>query len=164
VSGRDSTTAYNQSSAFGATAVGQVVTLYDSILHDLRVAAAAVENGHIEKRVNASNHALIVMGELQSVLDFERGGQAARILNSFYNVARAMTTEASIADSREKFSELIAMFARLRAAWSHVERTVAPSEPPERPGSDSRPQPIFSPSAPVPLDSFDGPAHGGWKA
>jgi flagellin-specific chaperone FliS len=46
--------------------------------------------------VNAGNHALMVIGELQGVLDFERGGEAARRLQSFYKVTRAMTSEATI--------------------------------------------------------------------
>jgi flagellar secretion chaperone FliS len=160
----DSASAYNRSTAFGATAVGQVIALYDSILNDFRRAIAAVGSGEIERRVRASNHALVVIGELQSVLDFDRGGEAARHLNSLYNVARALITEASITNSHEKFLELISMFARVRAAWSHVERSVTASEPPDSPRSASRPERVFSPSAPVPPDSFEGPARGGWNA
>jgi flagellin-specific chaperone FliS len=40
--------------------------------------------------VNALNHALIVLGELQGVLDYERGGQVARNLSDFYTVGRVL--------------------------------------------------------------------------
>src|SRR5208283_4689994 len=103
------------------------VALYDTILRDLHRGIAAIEAGQIEKRVNATNHALTVIGELQGVLDFERGGEAARNLSNFYSVTRSMILEASMTSSREKFKELTAMFTRLRAAWSQVERTLAPS-------------------------------------
>jgi flagellar protein FliS len=144
----DSASAYYQSTAVGASAVGQVVALYDTILRDFHRAIAAIESEQIERRVNAGNHALMVIGELQGVLDFERGGEAARRLQSFYKVTRAMTLEASVRSSREKFLELISMFARLRGAWSKIERTVGFSEPTERLRIRSRPEGTISQSEP----------------
>ena len=159
---RDSASAYHQSTAVGASAVGQVVALYDTILRDFHRAIAAVEAGQIEQRVNAGNHALMVIGELQGVLDFERGGEAARRLQSFYKITRAMTLEASVHGSREKFQELISMFARLRAAWSKIERTMEFSEPTERLRNCSRPQGTFSQSEPSGENS--GGTGGRWSA
>ena len=144
----NSASAYRQATAVGASAVGQVVALYDTILRDFHRAIVAIESEQIEQRVNAGNHALMVIGELQGVLDFERGGEAARRLQSFYKVTRAMTLEASVRNSREKFLELIAMFARLRAAWSKIEGTVGFSEPTERLRISSRPEGTFSQSEP----------------
>jgi flagellar biosynthetic protein FliS len=161
---RDSASAYHRSTAFGATAVGQVIALYDTILRDLHQSIEAIDEKKIEKRVNASNHALIVIGELQGVLDFARGGAAARNLNSFYNVTRAMVTQASVRSSRETFQELIFMFVRIRSAWSQVERTIAPSEPIDGPRISSRPQQTFRQSVAIPTDIPEEPANGGWKA
>ena len=161
---RDSAFAYNQSAAFGASAVGQVVALYDTILRDLHRANAAIEAEHIENRVNATNHALIVIGELQGVLDFERGAEVARILDAFYNVTRAMITEASIMNSREKLQEVIYMYTRLRAAWSHVERTVKPSEPTERVRISSKPQSPISDGTTLPAKNTASSGSGGWSA
>jgi flagellar protein FliS len=146
MSAQDSASTYRQSTAVGASAVGQVVALYDTILRDFHRAIASIESEQIEQRVNAGNHALMVIGELQGVLDFERGGEAARRLQSFYKVTRAMTLEASVRSSREKFLELIVMFARLRAAWSKIEGTVGFSEPTERLRISSRPEGTFSQS------------------
>jgi flagellar secretion chaperone FliS len=161
---RDSAYAYFRSTASGATAVGQVVALYDIIVRDLRRALEAIGAKQIEARVNAANHALMVIGELQGVLDFERGGETARNLDRFYSVARVMLTDASIHSSSETFHELIAMFARLRRAWSQVERTVAPSEPTERLRISSKTQPAFSQNAASQLETSDGPGNGGWTA
>lgn len=161
---RDSASAYHQGTAFGASPVGQVIALYDMILHDLRRALSAVDAGQVVQRVNAANHALIVIGELQSVLDFERGGDAARNLDSFYRVSRALLTQASVTSSRERFAELISMFARLRAAWSRVEHSVAPSEPSELPRMFPKPQSAFPQNAPLPSESLENVPSGGWKA
>jgi flagellar protein FliS len=145
--------------------MGQVVALYDVIVRDLRRAVEAIGAQQIETRVNAANHALMVIGELQGVLDFEQGGETARSLNSFYSVARVMVSEASINGSRDKFQELIRMFARLRSAWSHVERTVTPCEPTERLRISSKTQPAgFSQSVTVPGEDSEGSGNGGWRA
>jgi len=161
---RDSASAYHQATAFGATAVGQVVALYDTILRDIHRAMAAMAAGHVEKRVNAVNHALLVIGELQGVLDFERGGDAARNLNSFYTVTRAMINEASVNTSREKFQEVVSMYTKLRSAWSRVEQTVTPSAPTERLRISSRPQPGFPQSLPDPPGDPSGSGTGSWSA
>jgi len=160
----DSAFAYHQTRAFGASPVGQVVALYDTIVRDLHGAIAAIEAGHIEKRVNAVNHALMVIGELQGVLDFERGGEAARRLNSFYNVTRAMVTEAGVMSSSEKLEELIAMFARLRAAWAQVERTLTPSEPTQEFRISSKPQAAIPQNVQVSAENSAGSVSKGWRA
>jgi len=161
---RNSASAYQETTAVGATAVGQIIALYDAILRDLRQALAAVEAGQIEQRVNSSNHALVVIGELQGVLDFERGGEAARHLKSFYNITRAMTREASVGSSREKFLKLISMFARLRAAWSGIENSIAPCEPKDRLRISSRTQHAVPRAAGYAPESPEGSGNGRWKA
>jgi flagellar secretion chaperone FliS len=144
--------------------VGQVVALYDAILRDLHRAAAAMGDGQIEARVNASNHALMIVGELQGVLDYERGGEVAEHLNNFYNVTRVMITVGSITSSAKKIREVIAMFTRLRSAWSQVERTVKPSEPKERIRISSRQQPAFSEAVTISSNKSTESGNGGWRA
>lgn len=152
---RDTAAAYQQSTAYAASSVGQVVALYDRILRDFRTAITAIGTGEIEHRVNSLNHALTIIGELQGVLDQERGGEAARNLDSFYTVTRGMVMEAGVKCSVERLQELVSMFARLRAAWAHVESTVAPSEPTERLRVSSQP--------PLP-DHRTGGETGSWRA
>ena len=164
MSTHDSAFAYHQSSAVGASPVGQVVALYDTILRDFHRAIAAIEAGQIEKRVNAANHALMVIGELQGVLDFERGEEVARRLNSFYDVTRPMITAACNNNSREKFQELIGMYTRIRAAWSQVERSVPASEPAQRLRVSSVPQGAFSQSTPAPPDTLGDAPRSNWSA
>jgi flagellar protein FliS len=160
----DTAFAYQQSTASAASSVGQVVALYDRILRDLRSAIAAIGAGQIENRVNSLNHALTIIGELQSVLDFQRGGEAARNLDSFYTITRGMVTEAGVTSSVDQLQELVSMFARIRAAWAHVERTVAPSEPTQRlrvsTQSQAQPSQNISPSP----EHSTGAETGGWRA
>jgi len=153
---------YQKMSAFGASPVGQVVALYDSILRDFHQALAAIEAADVERRVNVANHALTVIGELQGVLDFQRGGDAARNLSRFYTVTRPMIVEASLTSSREKFRELITLFTRIRSAWSQIERTVVPPVAPEaaRNALDA-PAPFVQKDGAAPLCE---PSRSGWRA
>jgi flagellar secretion chaperone FliS len=121
--------AYQKSAAHGASAVGQVVSLYDTILRDFRRALTAIEAGNIEARVFELNHALTVIGELQGVLDFQRGGEAAVVLERFYNVTRPMIVDANVCVSGKVIVELIEMYQTMRQAWDQVEQKLPHSEP-----------------------------------
>jgi len=113
---------YNQSSAHGASPLGLVVALYDTILRDLSRAGDAIAHGDVEKRTFELNHALRVIAELENVLDFEHGGDAARKLKNFYVVTRGMILDASVKNSREALSQLWNIFATVRKAWNQAEQ------------------------------------------
>lgn len=72
-------------------------------------------NDH-QARIFELNHAIIVLGELQNVLDFERGGEAARRLKSFYEAARTMILEVCVAPSEQGLKRLIEIFLPVRQA------------------------------------------------
>ncbi len=164
MSSNDSAFAYHQSTAFGASALGQVIALYDTILRDFHRATVAIAAGQIEKRVNALNHALIVVGELQGVLDYERGGHAARNLSDFYTVARGLILQTSMNGAREKLQELIGMFTRIRAAWAKAERNTGPSEPTQRLRVSSEPHSGIAKNPPTMADNSSGSNSGRWSA
>lgn len=161
---RDTAFAYQQSTAFAASSVGQVVALYDRMLRDFRAAIAAIGTGDIEQRVNSLNHALTIIGELQGVLDHERGGEAARNLDGFYSVTRGMVMEAGVKCSVERLQELVSMFARLRAAWAHAESTVARPEPAEQLRVSSQAQAQHAQKISPPPDQRTSAETGGWRA
>jgi flagellar secretion chaperone FliS len=161
---QDSAFAYHQSTAVSASPVGQVVALYDTILRDLHRAIAAVETAQIDSRVNASNHAITVIGELQGVLDFERGGEPAQNLNNFYNVTRALILEASITCSVDKFKEIVGLFTRLRLAWKHIEASVEPVVTTTRPLIPSQPQSVLIENVHTGLDPTPDSAASEWRA
>jgi flagellar protein FliS len=164
MSAQDSVSAYFQSTAVGASAVGQVVALYDTILRDLRRAIEALASNQVEKRIDSSNHAIMVIGELQGVLDFERGGEVANTLSSFYSVVRAMISQAATHGSLKKFNEIIGMVAQLRAAWSEVEHTVAPVEPTKQLRISTRTTISSTESAPDQSEKPEASSTGRWSA
>jgi flagellar secretion chaperone FliS len=116
---------YRQVSATGANPVGMVVRLYDRILEDFRRAIEAIAANDIKERVASMNHALLIIAELDSVLDFERGGIVAKHLRGFYNVTRAMIVEANIRTSEQQIRKLVDLYTPLQHAWQKVEQDVA---------------------------------------
>lgn len=116
---------YRQISVAGANPAGLVVKLYDAILEDFRRAADAIAANDVKERVARLNHALLIIAELESVLDFERGGIVAKHLRGFYGVMRGLIVETNVRASRESVERLINLFMPLRQAWQKVEQDVA---------------------------------------
>jgi flagellin-specific chaperone FliS len=76
----------------------------------------------VETRVCELNHALTVVAHLQSVLDQQRGGDAAKQLERFYGVTRPMILEANVNPSAAAFRNLVILYTSLRQAWQEVEQ------------------------------------------
>jgi flagellar biosynthetic protein FliS len=113
--------AYQQSAAQGASPIGLLLSLYDTILRDFRRALDAIHRGKIEVRVFELNHALTVIAHLQSVLDFERGAAAAERFNGFYNVTRAMILSVNVDGNPASLQKLIELYTSMRQAWQQAE-------------------------------------------
>jgi flagellar protein FliS len=96
--------------------------LYEQAIEDVRRALAALVSGSIDRRTEAINHALLVIGQLQAALDLERGGDVAKALQRFYCVVRARLLEAQVRSSQQILSEQIELLLSLREAWVEVER------------------------------------------
>jgi len=118
----DPTLSYRQASARGASPVGQVVSLYDTILRDFVRTLAALQAEDVETRILETNHALLVIAHLQNVLDHDRGGEAAKILARFYDIARGKIIQANIQATPEAFEDLITLFGGIREAWYQSEQ------------------------------------------
>jgi len=121
----DARNAYRESVAHGASAVGQVILLYEQMVEDLRRAGRAIEENHIEGRTNAINHAMLIVSHLQNKLNFASGGEVARNLERFYGVLRSRLLEAQVQASKDILKEQIGFLLDLRDAWTEVDRAEA---------------------------------------
>jgi flagellar secretion chaperone FliS len=122
---------YRQTSTQGRHPVGLVVKLYDAVLEDFRRALAAVRSGNVEDRVSALNHTLLIIAELESVLDHERGGEVAKHLKGFYRVTRAMIVEENLRARAEGLEKLISLYLPVRQAWLQAEQELAANPAPQ---------------------------------
>ena len=136
---------YRQVSATGANPAGMIVKLYDRILEDFRRADEAISVNDIKGRVESLNHALLIIAELDSVLDFERGGIVAQHLHGFYSVTRGLIVEANVRTSAQHISQLVDLYMPLRQAWQQVEQDVAQQKiqlPAGNRFPEARPRPV----------------------
>ncbi len=115
-------TAYRENDVRGATAVRLVVLLYEQLVQDLSQALQAIEQNDIELRTKRINHAILVIGHLQSPLDFANGGKVAEDLDHFYNVLRQNLVQVQFHPSQAGLSQQITDLLAVREAWTEVER------------------------------------------
>jgi flagellar secretion chaperone FliS len=114
--------AYRQSDVGGATGVQLVVLLYERAVQDLRAAAQAIEQENIELRTNSINDAILVLACLQSGLDLEQGGKAAKDLDHFYDVLRQNLIQVQFNPSELGINHQITDLLTVREAWTEVDR------------------------------------------
>jgi flagellar secretion chaperone FliS len=113
---------YQQFAARGATPTAITGMIYEVAIESLHRAIRAIDDAKIEERVKATNKCFAAIAELRSALDFERGGDVARRLGRFYQLARAELFSASINIDRSVFEKYAQLFGELREAWRKVEK------------------------------------------
>jgi len=137
---------YREAAVRGASPVGLVVRLYEQMIEDLRQAALAIEQKDVLLRTNRIKHAILVIGHLQSSLNFERGSKVAGDLENFYNALRQNLVTLQFHPSRPRVAQVITDVLAVWTAWIQVELNetspgvVAPRVAHASSGSGTEPQ------------------------
>jgi flagellar secretion chaperone FliS len=113
---------YREGTVRGANPVQLVIRLYEQLIEDLRQAEIATEQIKIEERTKRIKHAILVVGHLQSPLDFENGGQVANDLDQFYDRLRQSMIQVQFYPSKPGVRQLITDVLAVREAWIEVDR------------------------------------------
>ena len=117
----------------------QIVMLYDGAIKFLRLAAADIELGRMVEKAEHSNRVLDIIGYLQSILDFENGGEVALILDSFYSRLTLQILKASATLDTISMNHAAESLLPVRDAWvnsvSANRSTLAVSKQPSQTGS-----------------------------
>jgi flagellar protein FliS len=123
---------YRKSAIEGATTIGLMIALFDTLVGDLRRAAAALRLNDIETRCRESNHAALVISQLESWVDLKNGGESAQNLSRFYAYLRAKMLEAAGTKSPKLLETQIDMILHVRSAWQQLD--TPPMQVPGSPG------------------------------
>ncbi|MGD0096756.1 MAG: flagellar export chaperone FliS [Terracidiphilus sp.] len=118
---------YRRSSIAGASPIGLMIVLFDTLVGDLRRAAAALRRNDIESRCKELNHATMVIGQLESWVDLKNGGESAAALVRFYAYIRANMLEASVNKNAAALDKQIEMILHVRSAWQQLDNSQLPS-------------------------------------
>jgi flagellar protein FliS len=124
----DPARAYRESAVRGASPVGLIVILYEEIIHSIRKAQRSVQAGNIEERTRSLNHAIAVVGHLQGILNFEKGGRVARDLSLFYDLVRSKILDASVRTDGGTMEWIVTECSKIKQAWELVDRQVSGDE------------------------------------
>jgi flagellar protein FliS len=111
-------TAYRRIANAETNPLQQIVMLYDGAIKFLRLAAADIESGDLVAKAEHSNRALDIINYLQSILDFERGGEVAPILSALYLSVSSMTLKASATLDSALMRQAAERLAPVRDSWA----------------------------------------------
>ena len=112
---------YRRSSLNGASPIGLIIALFDTLVGDFRRAAEAIHIGDIEARCKETNHGLLVLGQLESWVDLKAGGESASALSRFYSYLRAKIMEASMTRNAKVLESTIDMILHVRTSWQQLD-------------------------------------------
>ena len=101
-----------------ANPLQQIVLLYNGAIKFLRLAAADIEAKDMVAKAEHTRRALDVILHLRSILDFERGPEPARVLDSLYAIVTAMILKANLALDADMMRRAADLLAPVSEAWS----------------------------------------------
>jgi flagellar secretion chaperone FliS len=119
---------YRRSAIEGASSIGLMIALFDTLVGDFRRAATALRKNDIETRCRELNHATLVLGQLENWLDMKNGDESAATLARFYAYLRAKMMQAAVTQSASLLEAQIDMILHVRSAWQQLD-TAAPPAP-----------------------------------
>ena len=111
---------YQQTQVMTSSGIQIVVLLYDAAIQSIEHARAGIESNNLKDKSRFLGRAISIIGELDSVLDFEQGGEIATSLHRLYEY---MLTELVTANARNEPRYLdgpLRCLSTLREGWQEV--------------------------------------------
>lgn len=106
----------------------QVVMLYDGAINYVNKVKFALENNDIETRYNFIEKATNIINGLQASLDFEKGGEIAKLLDDYYFSIYMRLTSINFSNNIEICESVIKELKMMRDAWVEVEETTSSND------------------------------------
>ena len=120
--------AYIQTHVQSRSPLELVVMLYDGALRFIGEARSAIDRQDLPGRRAAMSRALAIVGELQSTLNMEQGGQIASQLDGLYGYVNNRLLDATMKNDVAALDECARLLGTVRAAWVEIAaRDAAPA-------------------------------------
>jgi flagellar protein FliS len=126
----------------------QIVMLYDGVIRLVQQGREAIREKRIEDRYSLLTKASDIIIGLQACLDFENGGDIARVLYQFYTTINLQIFSLHRTNSLETCDEVIADLKKMRDVWHEIDQknagtfSTASALPPEASDDASNGDPI----------------------
>jgi len=111
---------YQQTQIMTSSGAQIVVLLYDAAVQSIELARRGIDTQNLQDKGRFLGRAISIVGELNSVLDFERGGEIALSLHRIYEY---ILTELLAANARNNTHHLdgpLRCLTTLREGWREV--------------------------------------------
>jgi flagellar protein FliS len=147
--------AYLESRILSASPLDLVNILYEHAILDIQQARQSLARGDVAARSRSISKAIAIIGELQSSLDYEAGGEIAANLGQLYQYMRARLTAGNLRQSNSPLAEVAGLLESLGDAWRAI-ATV--------PGGSAVADPwVDSLTGQIPLGEAEPCAMAGWS-
>ena len=113
---------YLRAGVQSASPVQLVIVLYDLLIAALTGAINAIAKNDIEERSREVKRAFLVLGHMETSLNMEAGGAAARNLAGFYAALRSNIMTAHARADRPLLEKQIQLLFQVRGAWAQVDK------------------------------------------
>jgi flagellar protein FliS len=100
----------------------QIVLLYDGTIRCIQQAKEAINENRIEDRYNLLIKAAELISGLQGCLDFDNGGEIAKILHNYYSSIDARLFSIHRTNSVEDCDIIIDDLRQMRDAWNGIDK------------------------------------------
>ncbi len=111
---------YNRSSIETAGKLDLIIMCYDKAILCINQAKSHLRDGEIIKKATKLQNALDILSQLQSNLNFEKGGEIAKGLDSLYSYVTKRLILADIQKANGIFDECADILSELKSAWEGI--------------------------------------------
>lgn len=111
---------YEQTQVVTSSGVQLVVLLYDGAIQSIEMARREIQAKNVREKARHLGRAIAIIGELNSVLDYEQGGDIARSLRRLYDYMMAELVEVNARSNERKLEGPLRCLTTLREAWREV--------------------------------------------
>lgn len=111
---------YQQTQVMTSSRVQIVVLLYDGAIQSIELARTGIESNDPKEKGRFLGRAISIIGELNSVLDFEQGGEIARSLHRLYEYMLSELVMANARNDARRLDGPHRCLTTLREGWREI--------------------------------------------
>ncbi|MBW1723330.1 MAG: flagellar export chaperone FliS [Deltaproteobacteria bacterium] len=129
---------YRKTEIATAGKMNLVVMCYDKSIQFLKQAKESYQTGDYERKAKLLQKTLDIINELQSCLDFEKGGEIAKNLDAIYNYLTRRLIQGDVEKDLSAFEEAVRFLSELKEAWEEIATREKRNEMPQAPNVEPK--------------------------
>lgn len=114
------TNQYQQTQVMTSSRIQVVVLLYDAAIQAIELGRVGIESNDPREKGRFLGRAISIVGELNSVLDFEQGGEIAHSLHRLYEYMLSELVMANARNDARRLDGPLRCMTTLREGWREI--------------------------------------------